>query len=312
METTQLKMTGLRPIHRAYLDLAAAMLIVGSSIVVGKIVAAEFPIFMALTIRFLIALPLLIWLSHQRGTLYIPPRPVLFQVFLQALTGVFLFNVLLLAGLRYTSATQSGLLASTTPAFIALLGVLLLHEKLSRFEWGGIALSVTGILVINLIGSTSAFSMDSRALLGNGLVLVAFVCEALFTIFRKASQEVPAILSATLVTAFGLILCLPIGLIEFLQFDMQAITLNQLLLLVYYGVFVSVVAYFLWFRGLENASTGAAGIVSGILPISAVVLSTLLLGEIFTLGHLIGLMLVLSAIGLMTFGPRFANHSTAS
>jgi hypothetical protein len=37
--------------YRAYLDLAAAMSIIGSSVVVGKIVVTDFPIFMALLIR---------------------------------------------------------------------------------------------------------------------------------------------------------------------------------------------------------------------------------------------------------------------
>ena len=292
----------MNPTYRAYLDLAAAMTIVGSSVVVGKIVVADFPIFMALTIRFAIALPLLLFFSHRRGILALPPVRVLAQVFLQALTGVFLFNVLLLAGLRFTTAAQSGLLGSTTPALIAIMGWLLLRERITRHERLGVALSVGGIVVVNTIGVDGALTMGASTLLGNGLVLGAFACEALFTIFRRTSQDIPPLLGATWVTGFGLLLCLPVGAVQIVRFDLQSITAEQILVLLYYGVFVSALAYFLWFRGLENASTGAAGILSAMLPISAVGLSAIILGEALTLAHLLGLVLVLGAVAVMTLG----------
>jgi drug/metabolite transporter (DMT)-like permease len=292
----------MNPTYRAYLDLAAAMTIVGSSVVVGKIIVTDFPIFMALTIRFAIALPLLLFVSHRRVILALPSVRMLAQVFLQALTGVFLFNVLLLAGLRFTTAAQSGLLGSTTPALITIMGWLLLGERITRHEWLGVALSVGGIVVVNTIGVEGALTMSASTLLGNGLVLGAFVCEALFTVFRRTSQGIPPLLGATWVTGFGLLLCLPVGIVQIARFDLQSITAEQILVLLYYGVFVSALAYFLWFRGLENASTGAAGILSAMLPISAVGLSAIILGEALTLAHLLGLVLVLGAVAVMTLG----------
>lgn len=294
----------MNPTYRAYLDLAAAMTIVGSSVVVGKIVVTDFPIFMALTIRFAVALPLLVFISYHHRVLVLPPVRVLAQVFLQALTGVFLFNVLLLAGLRFTTAAQSGLLGSTTPALIAIMGWLLLRERIKCHEWLGVALSVSGIVVVNTIGVEGALTMSASTLLGNGLVLGAFACEALFTIFRRTSQVIPPLLGATWVTGFGLLLCLPVGVVQIARFDLQSITAEQIAVLLYYGVFVSALAYFLWFRGLENASTGAASILSAMLPISAVGLSAVILDEALTLAHLLGLMLVLGAFAVMTLGSN--------
>jgi len=292
----------MNPTYRAYFDLSAAMIIVGSSVVVGKLVVTDFPIFMALTVRFAIALPLLLFISHRRGILALPSVRVLAQVFLQALTGVFLFNVLLLAGLRFTTAAQTGLLGSTTPALIAIMGWLLLRERITRHEWLGVALSVGGIVVVNTIGVEGGLALNASTLLGNGLVLGAFACEALFTVFRRTSQDISPLLGATWVTGFGLLLCLPVGIVQIVRFDLQSITAGQILVLLYYGVFVSALAYFLWFRGLENASTGAAGILSAMLPISAVGLSAVILGESLTPVHLLGLVLVLGAVAVMTLG----------
>jgi drug/metabolite transporter (DMT)-like permease len=295
-------------IPRAYLDLAAAMSIVGSSVVVGKMITSQIPIFMALTIRFLIAVPILIALSYRNRSLHIPSKKMLVRVFLQSLTGVFLSNVLLLFGLQYTSASESGLLISTLPAMIAIIGWVILREPLSRYEWGGVVLSGLGVLVINMIGATANPSWTRTNLLGNGLVFGAVICEALFTIFRKTSAELPALLGATWVTGFSLLLCLPIGMVQMFNYDWHSITSIQIAALVYYGVFVSVVGYFLWFRGVEDASVGVAGIFSGIVPVSAVVLSTVVLGEPFTSGHMLGLVLVLSAICILSLVPYLASR----
>jgi drug/metabolite transporter (DMT)-like permease len=70
---------------------------------------------------------------------------------------------------------------------------------------------------------------------------------------------------------------------------------------------VSALACFLWFRGLEHASMGAAGIFTAFLPISAVGLSVALLGEPLTWMHLLGLGCVLCAIAVMTYGPRLSH-----
>lgn len=292
----------MNPTYRAYLDLATAMTIVGSSVVVGKIIVTDLPIFMALSIRFAVALPLLLLISYQHRLLFLPSVRALAQVFLQALTGVFLFNVLLLAGLRFTTATQSGLLGSTTPALITMMGWLLLRERITRNEWIGVALSVGGIVVVNTSGVEGSLMLDTSMLMGNMLVLGAFACEALFTVFRRTSQDIPPLLGATWVTGFGLLLCLPVGAVQIAQFDLRTITAEQMLILLYYGVFVSALAYFLWFRGLENVSTSAAGVLSSMLPISAVGLSAVILGEALTLAHLLGLALVLGAVAVMTLG----------
>jgi len=300
----------VKPVYRAYLDLALAMTIVGSSVVVAKSITGHIPIFLALSIRFMIALPSLILLCKRNNVLSIPPKNVLFRIFLQALTGVFLFNVLLFLGLRYTTASQSGVLTGTSPAFIAILGWLVLREKLSRYDWIGIFLSVAGIMLMNTIGTSNPLAWNIETLSGNALVIAAVICEAMFTIFRKSSQEVPALSGATWVTAFALILCLPVGIYELSAFDSRSITIMHWLTLMYYGLGVSVLGYFLWFRGLEQASTAAAGILTGIMPFSAVILSAIFLGESLTIAHLAGLALVIAAIAIMTRAPRRIEIST--
>ena len=71
---------------------------------------------------------------------------------LQTLTGVVLFNLLLLMGVDLTTATASGIIMSTVPATIAVLS-LALGERISRLTVYGIALAMAGVLIVNLAGA---------------------------------------------------------------------------------------------------------------------------------------------------------------
>ena len=105
-----------------YLKLAFAMCIVGSFIVVNKMLSLTFPLFLASGIRLLIGaviLNTLLWYK-ERTFPRLSKRDFL-VVFVQSFVGVFLFNFFILNGLRFTSAVESGIITSTTPAVIALI-----------------------------------------------------------------------------------------------------------------------------------------------------------------------------------------------
>ena len=96
------------------------MAIVGSSIVVGKVAVARLPIFLLSGLRFAVASAILgalvVFLERPRAC---PARRDLAVLALQSFAGIFAFNVLLLEGLRFTSAAEGGIVTSTTPAVAA-------------------------------------------------------------------------------------------------------------------------------------------------------------------------------------------------
>jgi drug/metabolite transporter (DMT)-like permease len=285
----------------AYLELILAMIIVGSSVVVGKIITAHIPVFLASTLRLAIGLPILALLVHQtRFDLRKLKASDYLALFLQALTGIFLFNVLLLYALHYTTATNSGIITSLTPAVIGIISWLFLQERLSMSVWGGIILAMCGVLVINVLGAAAHGEHGSAPLLGNVLVFGAVIGEALFTIFRKlTAQRISPLENAMLVTVFGLLIFLPLGIYEAASYDFSRLSTDNLLALLYYGVGVTTVAYILWFSGVEKVPASTAAVFTGVLPVSTVILSVLFLGEQSTTAHLVGLGCVLGGIGLI-------------
>jgi drug/metabolite transporter (DMT)-like permease len=112
---------------RAYLELTVAMVLVGSSVVVGKLMAASLPVFLAGGLSSAIGAAILVpvLLRREGGLPAVGGRDVL-VLFLQALTGIFLFRVLLLWGLLFTTAAEGGVITSTTPAVVGLISFVFL------------------------------------------------------------------------------------------------------------------------------------------------------------------------------------------
>ncbi len=290
---------------RAYLELTFAMAIVGSSVVVGKLLIASFPVFLGAGLRFAIASVILIpvLFVNEKGIPSLTRTDWLF-LFLQTLTGVFLFSVFLLYGLKFTTAAESGIITSTTPAVLGVISFLFLKERLTWYKGIGIALTLLGILALNLTGTATSFERGSHPLLGNFLIFGAVIGEALFTIFRKmASEKVTPLAGTTLMSILGFFMFLPFAIFEAQTFVFAHTTMTDWLNIVYYGVVVTVIAFMLWFRGLSKVPASTAAVFTGVWPVSAVLLSYIILKEPFVPSHLLGIACVLLGISFITREP---------
>lgn len=290
----------------AYLELSLAMIIVGSSVVIGKLVIASFPIFLASALRFGLAVFILVpYLYLREGNLLTFSKRDGVILGLQAFTGVFLFNVFLLYGLKFTSAAEAGIITSTTPAVVAILSFLFLKERLTLNKAVGIALVVFGILIINVLGDTLDSERGQYALLGNVLIFGAVLGEAAFTIFPKiASQSISPLRTATVMSVLGLLMFMPFALYEAFHFDFTQTTLMDWGLVIYLGVVVTVVAFLLWFGGVRQVMASEAAVFTGVMPVSAVLLSYLILGEPFAWAHVWGILFVVAGIGFLVRKQR--------
>lgn len=284
---------------RPYIELALGMILAGSSVVVGKLILSSFPVFLASGLRFavssIVLIPLL--LLKEKGSLLKISRKDWFVLALQSFFGVFLFSIFLLYGLKQTSGVESGIILSTIPAIIGLISFIFLKEPLTSKKGLGILFSVLGIMSINLIGVNSD---GMNHLAGNLLVFGAVAAEALFTILSKTlSKTVTPLMITTTVSFFGLMMFLPFSIYEAAKIDFFQIVFTDWLLILYYGIFVTVISFLFWFQGVSKVKGSTAGVFSGILPVSAVLLSYIILNEPFSWIHLLGITFVLAGILLI-------------
>ena len=280
------------------------MAIVGSSIVVGKVAVARLPVFLLSGLRFAVASLILVVIvaAIERPLPRLARRDVAVLT-LQAFAGIFAFNVLLLYGLAFTSAAEGGIVTSTTPAVAATLSVVALRERWSRARTVGVILAVLGIVVLNVAGG----GLGARGpwpLLGNVLVFGAVVGEAVFVVCsRVASQRLSPVVVATAISALGFVMFLPAALLELRAFPLSRLTSGDWLLVGYYGVIVTVVAFLFWASGVARVPASAASVFTGVLPVSALTLSHFTLGETVTAWHLLAATLVAAGIVVLARAP---------
>lgn len=283
----------------AYLQLFFAMAIVGSTIVVSKLIADTFPTFLGTSLTLVVALIGItpFYLYHNKKNKTIPTKRDWKYLVLQSLTGVVLFRVSSFYGLKMTSPVDAGIITSTTPAIIALIAMFLLKEKISRNMWLGIVFAILGVSIINIFTEVQSSSEGvNDKIFGNLIIIFAVVCEALFTIFRKKTPNIPAIHGSFHIIWIGLLLSVPFAFLDINYSALRNYSFIDFLPILYYGIFGSVIAFILWFDGVSKVTASEAGLFTGIMPISAVILSFIFLNENIEWYHIIGIGLVLLGI----------------
>jgi drug/metabolite transporter (DMT)-like permease len=164
----------------------------------------------------------------------------------------------------------------------------------------GILLAVLGTLTINFSDSFTTVGRGSSPLLGNLLIFGAVISEALFIIFGKfIVQRVSPLAISTIVSIFGTILFLPFSLYEGNRFNFGEVSIAEWGLVFYFGIVVTVIAFILMYQGVSKVSASTAGVLTGVLPMSSVILSVVILGEKVSFIHLIGIGFTLTAIYLI-------------
>lgn len=296
--------TGQRP-WGAWVCLALAMSIAGSAVVAGKLLVGRLPVFLAaelgLGVGLLTMLPQLL-ARHENAPLGGRTHATLA---FQALCGIVLYRVCTFEGLRFTSAASAGLMSSAAPVMIGLLSWAFLHERPPLRRIGGIACVSLGLLVLNLTPLASAMGVGGaaahgwRTLLGNGLVLAAVLCEAAFSVLSKAAcRPMSALRRTTLVSAYAFLMLLVPAIMDARNCAPDALTAVTAGSIIYYGVAVSWLSYVLWFKGIATVPASAAAVFTGLVPLSGVALSWLVLGENLLWTHLAGLTCVVAGLWL--------------
>ena len=284
----------------SYFYLSAAMFIVGSSVVVGKIITSDFPLFLASCLRFLVAALLLLPMGVYKCKLFCLSRHDWYIVSTMAVCGQILFTILLLLGLRYTSGISAGTLTSTTPFFMALIAFAFLGERFSARQFFGLILSFSSIIFLS-IDTLRLMSEDgSFSWLGNLLILAAVASEAVFLLFaKKLDKQLSGLELTAILSLLGFLLCLPPAIVEAADFNFHALGGADILAILYFGAVYTDLAYICWFRGITSASGAVASAFTAVMPLSATLLSTFWLKEDISVWQLIALFTAVSAILLL-------------
>jgi drug/metabolite transporter (DMT)-like permease len=293
--------SGINKTLVAYIELTLSMIFLGSTLVMGKTLISIFPIFLLLAFRFAIGSIVLslTCYRHSNNRKIFRFNSITHKdwglLFLQALFGAFLFNLLMLLGLQKTTANAAAIITSTIPAFITFFAFLLLHETVSRYKWFAIFIAILGLMLVT--SDVQWFSTQLGTLEGNGFVLLAVLSGSLFPICTKRlSDKIPPRIISLFFNLFGLFLFLPIAIQEMFSFAFKDIPLSIWFLTIFYSITANVLYLVFWNRGLQKTSASSASLFTAVMPVSTAILSYLFLGEILSTLQIMGMLCVLLAI----------------
>ena len=281
-----------------------AMVLVGSTVVVSKPIAQDIEPFAATVLRHALALPVFLVLMRWSGQQLprVGRRDALLLT-VQAAAGSVGYSVLLILGVALASAADAGIVAGTLPAAAALFSALLLGERPGRRLVLSIALATAGVMAVAMAPDGAAQGGASTRLAGIALVLAAVACEAVFILANKRlSQPIPALALSTLMSGGGLLLSvLPAWLVA--QASPSSFTAAALAGVLYYAWVPTVGGFLLWYAGSARTSGVRASLATVWLPVSALLLSVVFLGESIRSWQWLGLGCVVAALLLASLPP---------
>lgn len=212
----------------------------------------------------------------------------------QSLCAGVLFNLIMLAGLRYTTATMAGILTSTLPAILAILSFLILKERIGNQRIFAIFLAIVGVIILHLDSIGTGHSKN--ALLGGVLVVLAMIPEGLYTILTKIlGNVVNPLVQAVAINLISSVIFFPVWL-YYVGFDgMGHLDQSHFIKLAMTGL-LSYFFYYFWTAGVTKVQASMAAIFTGIMPIATTVTAIIMMGESFTLYDAAGMTFVLSSI----------------
>ncbi|WP_447982459.1 DMT family transporter [Achromobacter kerstersii] len=287
-----------------YACLAGAMMLVGSTVVASKIIAAGLPPFTATALRFAIAMPCFAVLMAATGA-RLPrlDRRDWMLLAAQAIAGSVGYTTLLIAGLQRATAVDGGIILGTLPLVTAGIAIVLLGERPGKATLAAIAAAGVGVW---LMMRDAASAGGASSWLGNALILGAVLCEGLFILLNKRLRTpVPALALSTIMTALGLAFSALASVAESpwrLDFSGDA-----LMAVAYYAVVPTVGGFLLWYAGAARVQGSEAALFTALAPVSAVLLAAGLLGETLESAQRWGMACVLGAVLLLGVANRYGH-----
>lgn len=289
---------------RGILLLAGGMALFGSATPISKLVGEGLPVFTASLLR--VALGAVSLLPFVLGDLARQTRALSRSdwgyLSLISLFGMVGFTVFLIYGMKFVSGVAGSIVMSFTPALTALAAFVFMGSPMDWRRTLAVGLGVAGVVVINVFKGQFDGGDAPDFYLGVLLVLAAIACEACYTLLgKKATEHLPPLFTSFMASAMSIPAFALLALIDFGQVDLAAVSATSWGALLWWGIGTLGAGSALWYSGVSRAEgTTAAGFMA-VMPLSALALSYLLLGEPFRPIHALGIALVLASVALMSW-----------
>jgi drug/metabolite transporter (DMT)-like permease len=203
------------------------------------------------------------------------------------LTGVALFAPTLYLGLRFTTAINATLIQGFGPLITGLLAALLIGEPMTRRQAAGAVAGLAGILVL-ISGGNLAWWRSAAVNIGDLITVGAVILWGLYSVLGRRAMRHRSALSATAFSAFVGLPFLVLAAVWELGALPPDLRPQLLLIIVYIGIFPTVIGFLSWNEGVRRLGASGAMVFYNTLPLYGALLGVLFLGESVGPAHLAG------------------------
>jgi len=208
------------------------------------------------------------------------------------------YNIFFFLGLKIIPASRASLIVATNPVFIALGSALLFKDRLTARRMAGIALCLTGAVVVISRG-------DIMALLSHGVgqgetfilgCIVSWVSYSL--IGRGVLKEISPLVAVTYACLIGTFVLAVPAVLEGMISAVPGYSPTSWIGILFLGVLGTVVGFIWYYEGIKALGPTRAAVFINFVPVSGVILGWLILDETINLSLVLGALLVISGAWL--------------
>lgn len=283
-----------------YLEAIFAVIVWGASFIATKVALEDASPVTIVWLRFIIGVLILGVAVALRKQFVLPDRKEWGYFALLGFLGITFHQWLQSNGLQTSQASTTAWIVSTTPVFMALLGWLVLKEKLGWLKTTGILLAFAGVMLVVSGGDFSAITIGKFGAPGDYFIMVSAVNWAVFSaLSRRGLKSHPASLMMFYVMLLGWIFTSVLFLNNRGMSEIPGITQRGWIGIAFLGVFCSGLAYIAWYDALQALSTAQTGVFLYIEPLVAVVVAAVVLHEQITIPSIAGGAVILAGVWLV-------------
>lgn len=285
-----------------YLEALFAVIVWGASFIATKIAVGEISPIAVVWLRFAMGIPLILIAVVMRKQFAFPKGSEWFYFALLGFLGISFHQWLQSNGLKTAQATTTAWIVSTSPAFIAVLGWLILKEKLKALQYFGIALAMVGVLVVVTKGDLNALGLNTfgKEGIGDFLILISAINWAVFSILsRRGLKSHPSTLMTFWVMTIGWLITSVAFLAGKNYTEIATLDSRGWIAMIFLGIFTTGFAYIAWFDALSQLPAAQTGAFLFVEPLTSMIVAAAILGEAIKWPSVIGGAVILLGIWLV-------------
>ncbi|MCC3767430.1 DMT family transporter [Streptomyces sp. UNOC14_S4] len=220
------------------------------------------------------------------------------------LTGMTAYQVLLCAGEQSVDAGTAAMLIAASPVFTTILGMAFLGDRPGRQGLAGLGIALCGALMVAVTSGSG-----SGSLLGALLVLLAAAAQATsFALQKPLLKKYSGAECVFYGSLFGLLplLVTAPGAVG----QVAAADGHRTLAVLWLGLGCTAMAFWTWSRTLRATTASTASLVLYAVPVAALGLDMVLLGNVPSASAMLGGVLVLAGVAVASVRRGVARSST--